>query len=160
LFLPLKYGAELPPGCPDSVRDVVDETYVQVDRWIGALVQSLPEHAIVIVVSDHGMAPGGDRGLHAPFGIFVGQGGGFRRGAETRGTTILDVAPTILHALGEPIPLDMDGKIAVSSFDAAWLEAHPPRYVDVDTSLVPITAPTEEVSEEMLERLRSLGYIE
>ncbi len=160
LFLPLKHGAELPPGCPESVRDVVDKTYVQVDQWIGELVRDLPDHTIVMVVSDHGMAPGGDRGLHAPFGIFVGAGGGFRQGADTRGTTILDVAPTILHAFGEPISLDMDGKVAVSSFEAAWLEAHPPRYIDADTSAVPLTAPTGEVSEEMLERLRALGYIE
>ena len=74
--------------------------------------------------------------------------------------TILDVAPTVLHALGEPVPLDMDGKVGASSFDAAWLEAHPPRYVDADTSLLPVTAPAGEVSEEMLERLRALGYLQ
>ncbi len=74
--------------------------------------------------------------------------------------TILDVAPTVLHALGEPVPLDMDGKVGVSTFEPAWLEANPPRYVDADTSLLPLTAPTGEVSEEMLERLRSLGYLE
>ena len=160
LFLPLKNGAELPPGCPASVRDVVDKTYMQIDHWVGELVRNLPEHAIVMLVSDHGMAPGGERGLHAPFGVFLAAGGGFRRGGQTRGMTILDVAPTVLHALGEPVPLDMDGKVGVSSFEAAWLEAHPPRYVDADTSLHPVKAPTEEASEEMLERLRSLGYLE
>jgi arylsulfatase A-like enzyme len=93
--------------------------------------------------------------------VFVGSGPGFRKGAETRGSTVLDVAPTILYALGEPIPLDMDGKVAVSSFDPSWLAAHPPRYVDVDTSLRPATTmPVEDLSEEMLERLRSLGYLQ
>lgn len=160
LFLPLKHGAAIPSGCPESIRDVVDQTYVQVDEWVGELVQNLPDNAIVLLVSDHGMSPGGDRGLHAPFGIFVGAGGGFRRGAETRGMTILDVAPTVMHVLGERVPLDMDGKVGASSFDPDWLETHPPRYVDADTSLVPVTAPTGEVSEEMLERLRTLGYIQ
>ena len=160
LFLPLSYGAELAPGCPESVREVVDKTYMQIDKWVGELVRELPEHAIVMLVSDHGMAPGGDRGLHAPFGVFLAAGAGFRRGGQTRGLTILDVAPTVLHALGEPVPLDMDGKVGASSFEAAWLEANPPRYVDTDTSLLPLTAPTGEVSEEMLERLRSLGYLE
>ncbi len=160
LFLPLSYGAELAPGCPESVREVVDKTYMQIDKWVGELVRELPEHAIVMLVSDHGMAPGGDRGLHAPFGVFLAAGAGFRRGGQTRGMTILDVAPTVLHALGEPVPLDMDGKVGASSFEAAWLEANPPRYVDADTSLLPLTAPTGEVSEEMLERLRSLGYLE
>ena len=160
LFLPLKNGAELPTGCPESVRVVVDKTYMQIDQWVGELVRELPEHAVVMLVSDHGMQPGGYRGLHAPFGVFLAAGGGFRRGGQTRGMTILDVAPTLLHALGEPVPLDMDGKVGVSSFEAAWLEAHPPRYVDADTSLLPLTAPTGEVSQEMLERLRSLGYLE
>jgi len=127
---------------------------------VGELVRDLPENAIVMLVSDHGMQPGGYRGLHAPFGVFLAAGGGFRRGAQTRGMTILDVAPTLLYALGEPVPLDMDGKVGVSSFEAAWLEAHPPRYIDADTSLDPLTAPPGEISEEMLERLRSLGYLE
>jgi predicted AlkP superfamily phosphohydrolase/phosphomutase len=160
LFLPLKHSAEIPPGCPDSIRDVVDKTYIQVDTWIGALVRELPDDAIVLIVSDHGMAPGGDRGLHAPFGVFVGAGGGFRRGARTHGMTILDVAPTVMYVLGERVPLDMDGKVGASSFDPDWLEENPPRYVDTDTSLVPLTAPADEVSEEMLERLRTLGYIQ
>ena len=159
LFLPLKHAVDLPPGCPESIRDVIDKTYMQIDQWVGELVKNLPEH-VVMLVSDHGMQPGGDRGLHAPFGIFLAAGGGFRRGGQTRGMTILDVAPTVLHALGEPVPLDMDGKVGASSFDAAWLEAHPPHYVDADTSLLPLTPPTGEVSEEMLERLRSLGYLE
>ena len=129
---------------------------------MGELARDLPENAIVMLVSDHGMQPGGYRGLHAPFGVFLAAGGGFRRGAQTRGMTILDVAPTLLYALGEPVPLDMDGKVGASSFEAAWLEAHPVRYVDADTSLLPLTAPSDregEVSEEMLERLRSLGYL-
>ena len=58
LFLPLKHGAALPSGCPESVRDVVDKTYVQIDQWVGELVRDLPEHAIVMLVSDHGMATG------------------------------------------------------------------------------------------------------
>jgi hypothetical protein len=160
LFLPLKHGADVPAGCPETVRGVVDAIYGQIDAWIGELVRDLPDNAIVMLVSDHGMAPGDERGLHAPFGVFVAAGGGFRAGVETRGMTILDVAPTLLHALGEPVPLDMDGKIAASSFDPVWLGAHPPRYVDVDTSIAPSAAPTDGVSEEMLERLRALGYLE
>jgi predicted AlkP superfamily phosphohydrolase/phosphomutase len=160
LFLPLKHGAELPPGCPESVRDVVDKTYMQIDTWVGELVRDLPDQAIIMLVSDHGMAQGVDRGFHAPFGVFLAAGGGFRSGAEIRGMTILDVAPTVMYALGEPVPLDMDGKIGASGFDAAWLEENPPRYVDMDTSLRPLTAPTGDVSEEMLEHLRALGYVQ
>jgi len=160
LFLPLASGAPLPEGCPEETRLIVDKTYEQLDAWVGELVEDLPEHATIILASDHGMAPGGERGFHAPFGIFVARGPGFRVGAETRGTTILDIAPTILYVAGESIPLDLDGGLAVSSFDESYLSSHPPRYVDVETSLDTSAIADEGVPEELIERLRTLGYLQ
>ncbi len=160
LFLPLAAGAALPEGCPESVRDVVSETYVLLDEWVGELIATLPEHATVLLVSDHGMAPGGERGLHAPFGTFIARGPGMRRGASPRGITVLDIAPTLLYAAGESIPLDMDGALSTQSFEPDWLAAHPPRYIDTDTSRQSTDAPAEEISDELLERLRSLGYLQ
>ena len=160
LFLPLAGGAPVPEGCPDAVRDVVDRSYERIDTWLGELLESLPDHATVIVASDHGMAPGGDRGLHAPFGIFAARGPGIQPGALPRGMTILDVAPTVLHAMGEPVPLDIDGAVAVGAFEAEWLEVHPPRYTASDSSLAPGRTTEEDVPEELLERLRALGYLQ
>ena len=159
LFLPFRRGKAIPPGCPDTVRGVVDMTYVQIDRFLGELVALLPDRATVMLVSDHGSSSGGDRGFHAPFGVFAARGPGIRAGGEVRGTMVLDIAPTILYALGESVPLDMDGKVAVSSFEASWLESHPVTYLEADTSMTPEVAPETEISEEMLERLRSLGYV-
>ena len=159
LFLPFRRGKAIPPSCPDTVRDVVDKTYFQIDRFLGELVAELPDRATVMLVSDHGSSSGGDRGFHAPFGVFAARGPGIRAGGEVRGTMVLDIAPTILYALGESVPLDMDGKVAVSSFEAGWLEAHPVRYLETDTSMIPEAATETEVSQETLERLRSLGYV-
>ena len=159
LFLPFRHGKAIPPGCPDTVRDVVDKTYLQIDRFVGELLAVLPDRATVMLVSDHGSSSGGDRGFHAPFGVFAARGPGIRAGGEVRGTMVLDVAPTILYALGEGVPLDMDGKVAVSSFEAGWLETHPVAYLETDTSMTPEAATEGEISEEMLERLRSLGYV-
>ncbi len=160
LFLPFRHGKAIPPGCPDTVRDVVDKTYLQIDGFFGELVAVLPDRATVMLVSDHGSSSGGDRGYHAPFGVFAARGPGIRAGGEVRGTMVLDIAPTILYALGEGVPLDMDGKVAVSSFEAGWLEAHPVAYLETDTSMTPEGATETEISEEMLERLRSLGYVD
>ena len=159
LFLPFRRGKAIPPGCPHTVRDVVDKTYFQIDPFLGELVAELPDRATVMLVSDHGSSSGGDRGFHAPFGVFAARGPGIRAGGEVRGTMVLDIAPTILYALGEGVPLDMDGKVAVSSFEAGWLEAHPVRYLETDTSMIPEAATETEVSQETLERLRSLGYV-
>lgn len=157
-------GAAIPEECPEIVRGVMDATYVQVDRWLGRVLDALPRRAHVVLVSDHGMQPIEGGGHHAPFGLFVASGDGIRRGATFHGSTVLDVAPTMLHLLGAPVPLDMDGKVLASVFESSWLNAHLPHYVDVDTSFSPETDAaangSDEASEDALEQLRSLGYIE
>jgi predicted AlkP superfamily phosphohydrolase/phosphomutase len=161
-FLHWREGAALPSGCSEDARRVVDRTYIAADRRIGELVSTLPPTATVLIVSDHGMIAGGDRGFHAPEGVFIASGPGIRRAHAFQGAHVLDVTPTILHLFGEPVPLDMDGKVLASIFDSEWLESHGPRYADVDTSWSPereLDTMTEG-QEEVLERLRAIGYIE
>lgn len=156
-FLPLRDGAALPPNCPESVRDVVEKLYQRVDTWIGNLIKDLPGHATVLVVSDHGMV---SAGYHARHGIFVASGPGIRRGAQFRGASVLDVAPTILHRFDEAIPFEMDGKTLVQAFDPNWLDRHPPRYRDVPLAVVEEPVPLREDYEEVIDRLRSIGYLQ
>ena len=155
-----RHGAPVPEGCPESVREVMDATYVQVDRWLAAVLEALPRRATVVLVSDHGMQPIEGGGHHAPFGLFVASGEGIRRSATLYGSTVLDIAPTMLHLLGASIPLDMDGKLLASIFESEWLRSHAPRYVEADTSFsVDRDLPTE-ASPDALEELKALGYIE
>ena len=155
-----RHGAPIPEGCPESVRGVMDATYGQVDRWIAEVLEALPRRATVVLVSDHGMQPIEGGGHHAPFGLFVASGEGIRRGAAFRGSTVLDVAPTMLYLLGSSIPLDMDGKMLASIFESDWLGSYAPRYVDADTSLRPDGDVPTEASPDVIEELKALGYIE
>ncbi len=155
-----RHGAPIPEGCPESVRGVMDATYGQIDRWLAEVLEALPRRATVVLVSDHGMQPIEGGGHHAPFGMFVASGDGVRSGGTFRGSTVLDVAPTLLHLLGASVPLDMDGKVLASIFESSWLASHPPRYVDADTSLELEAGGPVEASEDALEQLRALGYIE
>src|SRR3954470_2886603 len=50
----------------------------------------------------------GKSGSHRDDGIVLAEGTAIRNGAELRGAQIIDVAPTILHLLGVPIPEDLD----------------------------------------------------
>jgi predicted AlkP superfamily phosphohydrolase/phosphomutase len=158
-YLHWRQGAALREGCPDSVRDVVDEVYVQVDRWLGELVSLLPEGARILVVSDHGLVASSSGGLHSPEGIFIASGEGIRRRAQIGGVGILDVAPTLLYLFGEPIPFGMDGKVIAQAFTQGWLESHPQRYRDEDIAFRFSGETSAEGDEEALERLRSIGYI-
>jgi predicted AlkP superfamily phosphohydrolase/phosphomutase len=160
LYLHWRTGSPLPEGCRESARELVGGIYEQIDRWMGELIEILPEGATVVVVSDHGMRPAGDQGLHAPHGIFISAGEGIRNGAEYRGASLLDIAPTILYRLSEPVPLALDGKVLAPIFETGWLSANPPRYVEKDILGDVGGGVSREGAEDVLERLRALGYIQ
>ena len=44
----------------------------------------------------------------------------------TRDTTIVDLAPTLMHMLGRQLPGDLDGRVLESLFTPDWLAANPP----------------------------------
>jgi predicted AlkP superfamily phosphohydrolase/phosphomutase len=48
-------------------------------------------------------------GSHTPHGFFLATGPGVPAGAELRGHSIYDIAPTVLSAAGVPLPPDLDG---------------------------------------------------
>jgi arylsulfatase A-like enzyme len=130
------------------------------DQYIGELLELLPSDATVLVVSDHGMAPLTDAGYHAPYGIFIGSGPRIKTGVAIRGASVLDIAPTLLHLFEAPIPLDMDGKVLPYVFESSWLEKHLPRYADIDTTRTTNAQAQKEGTEQELEDLRALGYIQ
>jgi len=161
-FLPFLDGAELPPNCPDSLRDVVARIYQRNDAWIGELIENLPAAAVVMVVSDHGMVTAGDAGYHAPYGVFVASGPAIRRGISFHGASVLDVTPTLLELFDAAIPFQMDGKVLVQALQPEWLAEHPPRYAEAEAVVAEEqpNQPLTEDTEEIIDRLESIGYLQ
>jgi predicted AlkP superfamily phosphohydrolase/phosphomutase len=100
-------------------------------------------------------------GMHRDYGMLIMNGPGVRQGAEIEGAAIQDIAPTVMHTMGVPVPDDMDGHVLVDAFADGYLEAFP---LEVAESLASIQAMggadyTEEGEKEILERLRGLGYL-
>ncbi len=98
----------------------------------------------------------GDSGCHRRHGTLIGWGEGIRSGATVEGARIVDLAPTILHLMGLPVPDDMDGQV----LDAIVSVPHPVEYRretvmgdGTERGLSP------EESAEVERRLRSLGYL-
>ena len=56
-------------------------------------------------------------GSHRMEGIFLAQGPDVARGRSTMGFRILDLAPTILHLMGVPVPTSMDGRVLSEAFE-------------------------------------------
>lgn len=56
------------------------------------------------------------RGWHREEAIFLAHGNNIRKGREIEECAIIDIAPTILHLMGVPIPTDIDGRVLKEIF--------------------------------------------
>jgi predicted AlkP superfamily phosphohydrolase/phosphomutase len=103
-------------------------------------------------------------GTHALQGILVFRGKPFHEGKKLEQVEIVDLAPTLLHILGLPIPEDMDGRVLHEAFKAEFATTHSIATQihgasDDEPSPQERTYSDEEAVK-VEERLRGLGYIE
>jgi arylsulfatase A-like enzyme len=103
-------------------------------------------------------------GSHRLEGVLIISGGPVRHGATPVNARIIDIAPTVLHLMGVPIPSDMDGRVLSEVFDEDFVESNPIEWEETETdaeSEVPddLQAFTEQESELIARRLQALGYI-
>ncbi len=100
----------------------------------------------------------GDSGCHRREGIFIAQGPGIREGRKLAEANILDLAPTIMHLLGEAVPRIMDGRVLHEIFD----EPSDVKYLEEAADTVGLTdnqSLSHDEETQLEERLRSLGYL-
>ncbi len=112
--------------------------YEGIDRFLGELWLREDGPRILAVVSAYGAEGRRDRlslsgdaaeiegrfGL-APDGALLLYGEGIRPGALITGARLVDVAPTLLYALGFPSARDMDGQVLTAAFDKDFLAGIP-----------------------------------
>lgn len=100
----------------------------------------------------------GDSGCHRLHGIFTGQGAAFEQGATIDGARIIDLAPTILHILGQPVPEDMDGRVLSEALSAELRGKSAAVSAATAASQTQVDF-TDAEQAEVEERLRALGYL-
>jgi predicted AlkP superfamily phosphohydrolase/phosphomutase len=99
---------------------------------------------------------GGERGDHRHNGILVMQGANLQRRPTVK-PQLTDIAPTILHAMGLPVPSDMDGRV----LEEVFRNPAPVRFEDIDNSCAAGTRDYADQETDLIEqRLRALGYVE
>ena len=87
-------------------------------------------------------------------------GMGIQTGGDMEGAEIIDLAPTILYALGEPIPSDMDGVVLKGAFEPEFLERNAIEYVVASAAGRGSKADYSEEDEEVIrDRLKGMGYV-
>ncbi|QZY00952.1 alkaline phosphatase family protein [Halobaculum rubrum] len=110
---------------------------------------------------------------HRPEGIFLATGPDVAAGRRIDGATVFDVLPTLLHALGEPVPTTVDGEVidsvfadgsepavtepTVRPYEGADRERRAPPGERAATNGAEADDKTPDAVEE---RLRGLGYID
>jgi predicted AlkP superfamily phosphohydrolase/phosphomutase len=98
-------------------------------------------------------------GMHRDRGMLLMMGPQVRPGARVVGAAIKDVAPTVLHAMGVPIPSDMDGRPLLELL-VPEVSALAPQYVESQESAREYELIyTAQEENEIAQRLRDLGYL-
>ena len=98
----------------------------------------------------------GDSGCHRREGIFIAGGAGIRNSVALPEASILDLAPTLLHLLGEAVPRIMDGRV----LNEVLANPQAITYTeDNDAGLMTEYGFKPDEAEQIEERLRGLGYL-
>jgi predicted AlkP superfamily phosphohydrolase/phosphomutase len=98
---------------------------------------------------------------HRLNGIFIAAGKEIKKNLHINDLKIIDLAPTILHLFGIPIPDDMDGRVLHEIFTDSFLKNNPPRYSgSKDEAAKDAEVYSSKEAEVIRETLKGLGYIE
>jgi predicted AlkP superfamily phosphohydrolase/phosphomutase len=99
-------------------------------------------------------------GHHRPEGVLILAGAGVKAGTQLAEASILDLTPTILHALGVAIPHDLDGRVLSEAFEASSPVARPVAYSQANVYKDGASDPglSDEEMDEVQEKLRGWGY--
>ncbi len=96
-------------------------------KWAGdAPIKALYSPRIGTVTGEN---PERRTGAHRPYGFLVASGKNIIQGKTVEGASIMDIAPTILYLLGQPIPQDMDGKVLLDMIDGDFKSNNPASYI-------------------------------
>jgi predicted AlkP superfamily phosphohydrolase/phosphomutase len=98
-------------------------------------------------------------GAHHPDGTLLTCGPSFRQVSHPLPHSIYDVAPTLLHLLGQPVPNSLDGRVMTDLMTSEAKKDVRRAVVNVPAAAKDSGSPATD-DEIIRQRLRSLGYVE
>lgn len=101
----------------------------------------------------------GQTGHHHMMGVVGLKGPEVRPGLVLEEASILDLAPTILHYLGLPVPTNMDGRVLQHAFTDAFNQANPVHFTESSQDSVGDRDYNVEEEDAVMAKLRDLGYV-
>ena len=153
VYLPGLDIAQRAVASDTSRSGTLDTYYVTLDALLTPVVEPGPGEAVFIVTT-----PG--RAGEAAGGRLAARGDAFRAGASVSATDT-DVAATVLYALGLPISRTLAGHPLVNLFTESFARQYPVRYVATygPPRIGAAERTGQPLDQEMIDRLRSLGYV-
>ena len=153
----------IPPAShAEALNDVIFKYYEYVDEEIGKLIETSGIKNVMLV-ADHGFRAADDviwSGQHDAEGVLMMGGDIFSTG-WIHNVTMYDVTPTILSIFSLASAKDMSGSALTAALTEDARSKRPPSvvdtYEDAEREVRPIASP---VDRDIMDRLRSLGYIE
>ena len=162
---------------PDDDRPLVLEAYRREEIYCGPYLEEMPD---IVLLTDPAFDGGAGvdevitaippsflsriSGDHLMEGILIMRGEGLvRSGVRIEGAQITDLAPTILYAMGCPVPSDMDGRLLQEALEPAHLLHHPMIYgeplSDGGEARPGADAYSDEDEDGIRKALEGLGYL-
>jgi hypothetical protein len=132
--------------------DAIRAYYSSLDRLVARALEPAPGEVVVVVTTPGRVGSGSGR--------LALSGAVARSGASISGS-LVDVAPTALHLLGVPVSRELAGRPLGDLLDGSFTSRYPVRFVDTYGSpgFEPGQRAGQPLDQEMIDRLRSLGYV-
>lgn len=165
----------IPQDLHDTYKDVVDGMYEFHDMMLERTLQLVGPDTNVILISDHGFQsdhlrpvvlpkePAAPALEHRKHGIICCMGPDFKQNQTVYGSSIIDIAPTLLTLFDLPIGEDMDGTPLLQLFDESMKVKFIPSWEEVKGDFGEHASKEEMTNEEASESIKQLvelGYIE
>jgi predicted AlkP superfamily phosphohydrolase/phosphomutase len=158
---------------PTTRKTWVGQVFRREDIYSGPLVGDAPD--IAFLPADMRYLPLGNAdftsnkfmvdafgisGCHRMNGVMIANGNGIKPDSILDGTRIYDMAPTLLYLADQSVPDDMDGRVLTDMFSADYLNKHAIRFSATgDDRQITGVEYSDEENADVLERLKSLGYV-
>lgn len=103
-------------------------------------------------------------GYHRMNGVLIMAGANINKGVTNFDAQVIDIAPTVLYLMGEPVPQEMDGRVLVEPITEEYVNAHSveARWARSSRSrqLDELPDSVEAANKLIEEQLRAIGYVQ
>lgn len=136
-------GTQYADSCPDITVRLRDQGFVSI----------LKSDAIVVPRAK-------PDGTHRPYGIFIGYGPDFHKGKSIPAFTLLSITPLMLHLLGLPVPVELEGPVPEEALVTGERVLQQGHTASPQASGGEGREASEEEKQALLDQLKLLGYMD